>query len=252
MDNSLYALDSSTVGLCLCLCLRLCLFDWAPFRSTKAAIKLHTLLDRRGAIPAFIHISDGKMSDVKVLDMLSFEAGAFYVMDRGYLDFTRLHRLHQAGAFFVTRAKRGMHARRVYLAHADRSTCVICDQLVMLCGNYSVRNSPRAQSRPAANVPRQQRHPSRPSAAALTAWVLSAYGIRDEKSLRSRAHQEAFQGRAYLLRRAVNMPLPLPLPAVAECRKVSPSRTSKVQREIETSAPSAMLRKLQETCNVKN
>ena len=97
LDNTVYALDSSTVDLCLSL------FDWAPFRSTKAAIKLHTLLDLRGAIPAFIHISDGKMGDVNVLDMLSFEAGAFYVMDRGYLDFTRLHRLHQAGAFFVTR-----------------------------------------------------------------------------------------------------------------------------------------------------
>ena len=100
LDNTVYALDSSTVDLCLSL------FDWAPFRSTKAAIKLHTLLDLCGAIPAFIHISDGKMGDVNVLDMLAFEAGAFYVMDRGYLDFTRLHRLHQAGAFFVTRAKR--------------------------------------------------------------------------------------------------------------------------------------------------
>ena len=85
-----------------------------PFRSTKAAIELHTLLDLRGAVPAFIHITDGKMDDVNVLDMLSFEAGAFYVMDRGYLNFTRLHRVHRAGAFFVTRAKRGMDARRVY------------------------------------------------------------------------------------------------------------------------------------------
>ncbi len=101
LDSTVYALDSSTVDLCLSL------FDWAPFRSTKAAIKLHTLLDLRGAIPAFIHISDGKMGDVNVLDMLSFEAGAFYVMDRGYLDFTRLHRLHQASAFFVTRCRSG-------------------------------------------------------------------------------------------------------------------------------------------------
>ena len=97
LDNTVYALDSSTVDLCLSL------FDWAPFRSTKAAIKLHTLLDLRGAIPAFIHISDGKMGDVNMLDILAFGAGAFYVMDRGYLDFTRLHRLHQSGAFFVTR-----------------------------------------------------------------------------------------------------------------------------------------------------
>ena len=136
LDNTVYALDSSTVDLCLSL------FDWAPFRSTKAAIKLHTLLDLRGAIPAFIHISDGKMGDVNVLDMLSFEAGAFYVMDRGYLDFTRLHRLHQAGAFFVTRAKLGMNARRVYSAPVDRSTGLVCDQRVMLTGHYPVRNYP--------------------------------------------------------------------------------------------------------------
>ncbi len=95
-------MDSSTIDLCLSL------FSWAPFRSTKAAIKLHTLLDLRGAIPAFIHISDGKTHDVNVLDMLVFEAGAFYVMDRGYVDFARLHALHQAGAFFVTRAKSPM------------------------------------------------------------------------------------------------------------------------------------------------
>ena len=136
LDNTVYALDSSTVDLCLSL------FDWAPFRSTKAAIKLHTLLDLRGAIPAFIHISDGKMGDVNVLDMLTFEAGSFYVMDRGYLDFTRLHRLHQAGAFFVTRAKRGMNARRVYSTPVDRSTGLTCDQFVMLTGYYPVRNDP--------------------------------------------------------------------------------------------------------------
>ena len=136
LDNTVYALDSSTIDLCLSL------FDWAPFRSTKAAIKLHTLLDLRGAIPAFIHISDGKMHDVNVLDMLAFEAGAFYVMDRGYLDFARLYRLHQAGAFFVTRAKRGMDARRVYSNPVDRSTGVICDQLVMLTGYYPVRKYP--------------------------------------------------------------------------------------------------------------
>ena len=88
------------------------LFEWAPFRWTKAAIKLHTLLDLRGAIPAFVHVSDGKMHDVNVLDILPVEAGAFYVMDRGYLDFSRLYQMHQAGAFFVTRAKRGMDARR--------------------------------------------------------------------------------------------------------------------------------------------
>ena len=94
----------------------LSLFEWAPFRSTKAAIKLHTQLDLRGAIPAFIHISDGKLHDVNVLDILPVEAGAFYVMDRGYVDFARLYAMHQSGAFFVTRAKSGMDARRVYSA----------------------------------------------------------------------------------------------------------------------------------------
>ena len=136
LDNTVYALDSSTIDLCLSL------FDWAPFRSTKAAIKLHTLLDLRGAIPAFIHISDGKLHDVNVLDLLTFEAGAFYVMDRGYVDFSRLYVLHQAGAFFVTRAKSSMDARRVYSAATDRATGVICDQLVMLNGHYSVRKYP--------------------------------------------------------------------------------------------------------------
>jgi len=136
LDNTVYALDSSTIDLCLSL------FAWAPFRSTKAAIKLHTLLDLRGAIPAFIHISDGKLHDVNVLDMLAFEAGAFYVMDRGYLDFARLYVLHQAGAFFVTRAKSPLDARRVYSAATDRSTGVISDQHVMLSGYYSARKYP--------------------------------------------------------------------------------------------------------------
>ena len=136
LGNTVYALDSSTIDLCLSL------FDWAPFRSTKAAIKLHTLLDLRGAIPAFIHISDDKLHDVNVLDMLSFEAGAFYVMDRGYVDFARLYALHQAGAFFVTRAKSPMDARRVYSAATDRSTGIVSDQQVMLNGFYSARKYP--------------------------------------------------------------------------------------------------------------
>ena len=136
LDNTVYALDSSTVDLCLSL------FEWAPFRSTKAAIKLHTLLDLRGSIPAFIHISDGKLHDVNVLDMLTFEAGAFYVMDRGYVDFERLYALHQAGAFFVTRAKSPMDARRVYSTPTERDTGVICDQRVMLNGYYSARKYP--------------------------------------------------------------------------------------------------------------
>lgn len=136
LDNTVYALDSSTIDLCLSL------FAWAPFRSTKAAIKLHTLLDLRGAIPAFIHISDGKLHDVNVLDMLAFEAGAFYLMDRGYVDFARLYALHQAGAFFVTRAKSSMLARRVYSAPTDRSTGVIADQRVMLNSHDSARKYP--------------------------------------------------------------------------------------------------------------
>ena len=136
LDASVYALDATTIDLCLSL------FDWAPFRSTKAAIKLHTLLDLRGAIPAFIHISDGKLHDVNVLDILPVEAGAFYVMDRSYVDFERLYTMHQAGAFFVTRAKSGMDARRVYSVPTDRTRGVICDQRVMLNGYYSAMNYP--------------------------------------------------------------------------------------------------------------
>jgi Transposase DDE domain len=129
-------LDSSTIDLCLSL------FDWAPFRSTKAAIKLHTLLDLRGCIPAFIHVSDGKLHDVNVLDMLTFEPGAFYVMDRGYVDFARLYVVHQAGAFFVTRAKSNFNARRVYSTPCERNTGVICDQRVALNTFYAARDYP--------------------------------------------------------------------------------------------------------------
>ena len=136
LDATVYALDSTTIDLCLSL------FDWAPFRSTKAAVKMHTLLDLRGNIPAFIHLSDGKMGDVKVLDILPVEAGAFYIMDRGYVDFARLYKLHQAGAFFVTRAKRGMNARRVYSSKTDRATGVICDQLIALNGFYAAKDYP--------------------------------------------------------------------------------------------------------------
>jgi hypothetical protein len=136
LDATVYALDSTTIDLCLSL------FDWAPFRSTKAAVKMHTLLDLRGAIPAFIHVSDGKLGDVNVLDILPIEAGAFYIMDRGYLDFARLFKLHQSGAFFVTRAKRGMNARRVYSSATDRATGVICDQRIALNGFYVRRDYP--------------------------------------------------------------------------------------------------------------
>jgi len=136
LDATVYALDSTTIDLCLSL------FDWAPFRSTKAAVKMHTLLDLRGAIPAFIHVSDGKLGDVNVPDILPLEAGAFYIMDRGYLDFARLFKLHQSGAFFVTRAKRGMNARRVYSSATDRANGVICDQRIALNGVYVRRDYP--------------------------------------------------------------------------------------------------------------
>jgi hypothetical protein len=136
LDATVYALDSTTIDLCLSL------FDWAPFRTTKAAVKMHTLLDLRGAIPAFIHISDGKMGDVTVLDILPVEAGAFYVMDRGYLDFARLYKMHQAGAFFVTRAKSNTNARRVYSASIDRTTGVMCDQTIALNGFYVSQDYP--------------------------------------------------------------------------------------------------------------
>ena len=136
LDNTVYALDSTTIDLCLSL------FPWAPFRSTKAAIKLHTLLDLRGNIPSFIHISDGKWHDVNVLDLLILEAGAFYVMDRGYLDFERLYRLHQSGGFFVTRAKSNMNCQRVSSTPIDRTAGLICDQRVMLGGFYVAQDYP--------------------------------------------------------------------------------------------------------------
>jgi Domain of unknown function (DUF4372)/Transposase DDE domain len=136
LANTVYALDATTVDLCLSM------FPWAPFRSTKAAVKLHTLLDLRGSIPTFIHISDGKLHDVNVLDLLIIEAGAFYIMDRGYLDFERLYALDQAGGFFVTRAKRNLDTRRLYSAPVDRSTGVISDQTIALNGFYAAKHYP--------------------------------------------------------------------------------------------------------------
>ncbi len=136
LDHTVYALDATTIDPCLSV------FPWAPFRSTKAAIKLHTLLDLRGSIPSFIHISDGKLHDVNVLDLLIPEPGSFYVMDRGYLDFTRLYALDQAGSFFVTRAKRNMNARRLYSAPVDRGTGLICDQTIALNGFYAEQAYP--------------------------------------------------------------------------------------------------------------
>jgi hypothetical protein len=134
LDNTVYALDSSTIDLCLSV------FPWAPFRSTKAAVKLHTLIDLRGRIPSVVHISDGKRADVSVLDDLIPEPGAFYVMDRGYIDFERLMRFHLGGSFFVTRAKSNMSYRRRYSHAVDRSTGLLCDQSIVVKG-YGCREA---------------------------------------------------------------------------------------------------------------
>ena len=131
LKDTVYALDSTTIDLCLSV------FSWAPFRSTKAAVKLHTLLDLRGSIPSFIFISDGKFHDVNVLDYLVPEPGAFYIMDRAYIDFERLARLNDAGSFFVTRAKSNFRAQRRYSRAVDRATGLVCDQTVVLTGFYS-------------------------------------------------------------------------------------------------------------------
>jgi len=136
LSNTVYALDSTTIDLCLSV------FPWAHFRSTKAAVKMHTLLDLRGSIPTFIHVSDGKLHDVHALDLLIPEAGAIYVMDRAYVDFARLHVLHQAGAFFVTRAKSNLVAHRVYSAPVERNTGLMCDQTITLDGFYSRQGFP--------------------------------------------------------------------------------------------------------------
>ena len=136
LKNTVYVLDSTTIDLCLSV------FPWAHFRSTKSAVKMHTLLDLRGDIPSFIHISDGKLHDVHALDMLVPEAGAIYLMDRGYIDFGRLYGLHQAGAFFVTRAKSNLNAHRVYSASTDRTGGVIADQTIALDGTRSRQDYP--------------------------------------------------------------------------------------------------------------
>ena len=133
LQETVYALDATTIDLCLSV------FPWAEFRSTKAAIKLHTLLDLRGNIPTFIHISDGKVHEVNILDQLLPEPGAFYIMDRGFLDFQRLYRFHEAGSFFVTRGKSNLQVQRRYSHPVDRSTGLICDQSVVLSGFYSHR-----------------------------------------------------------------------------------------------------------------
>ena len=136
LNETVYALDATTIDLCLSV------FPWAHFRKTKGAIKLHTLLDLRGNIPTFIHISDGKLHEVNTLDIIPVEAGSFYIMDRGYLDYARLYALSQASAFFITRAKSNMRCRRVYSHPVDRSTGLICDQSVLLTVPKSSRDYP--------------------------------------------------------------------------------------------------------------
>ena len=147
LTNTVYALDSTTIDLCLSV------FPWAHFRTTKAAVKMHTLLDLKGSIPSFIHVSDGKLHDVHALDLLELEAGAIYVMDRGYVDFARLHALHLAGAFFVTRAKSNMKWHRVYSMPTDRTTGIICDQRIALDGFYTQQDYPAQMRRVRFNDP---------------------------------------------------------------------------------------------------
>jgi len=136
LQQTIYALDATTIDLCLSV------FPWASFRQTKAAIKLHTLLDLRGNIPTFISITDGKVHDVNVLDVLPIEPGAFYIMDRGYLDYARLYTISQATGFFVTRSKSNFKCRRIYSHHVDRSTGLRYDQTIMLTGFYSLKDYP--------------------------------------------------------------------------------------------------------------
>ena len=136
LANTVYALDATTIDLCLSV------FPWAPFRTTKAAVRMHTLLDLRGNIPSFIHISDGKWHEVNIFDMLVPEPGAFYVMDRGYVDFEQLHRLHQAGSFFVIRGKSNLRFKRRYSLESDRANGIICDQIGTLTGFYSAKGYP--------------------------------------------------------------------------------------------------------------
>jgi len=136
LDQTVYALDASTIDLCLSL------FPWAKFRKHKAGIKLHTLLDLRGSIPTLVIITPAKVHDVNILDQLWFEPAAIYIMDRGYVDFARLYRIHQSSAFFVTRAKKNFDFRRLYSNAVDRSTGLQCDQRISLDGFYTKRDYP--------------------------------------------------------------------------------------------------------------
>ncbi len=136
LDNTVYALDSTTIDLCLSL------FPWAKFRRTKGAVKMHTLLDLHGPIPSFIEVTTGKIHDVNILDQIIPEPGSFYIMDRAYLDFVRLHVLTQASAFFVIRAKTNLQFQRLYSHPVDKTTGIQYDQTVGLTGFYSVKGYP--------------------------------------------------------------------------------------------------------------
>ncbi len=137
LDNTVYALDTTTIDLSLKV------FPWAHFRTAKAAVKMHTQIDLRGNIPSFIHISDGKMHEVNVLDLIAPEPGSFTIMDRGFLDFARLYRLTQAGAFFVIRPKSNTLFQRIYSRAVDKTTGLRCDQTVRLTGVKSARDYPQ-------------------------------------------------------------------------------------------------------------
>lgn len=136
LKNMVYAFDSTTIDLCLTL------YPWASFRKHKAAVKLHTLLDLRGSIPTFVEITSADVHDVNALDLLSYEAGAFYIIDKGYIDYSRLYEIEQAKAYFVTRAKENFAFKRVYSNPVNKKRGVICDQLVNLNGYYAAKNYP--------------------------------------------------------------------------------------------------------------
>jgi hypothetical protein len=141
LKSTVYALDSTTIDLCMSM------FPWARFRKTKSAIKLHTLMNLRGSIPEFIHISDGKIHDVNILDLLVPIPGSYYIMDRAYLDFERLYNLHMEKAFFVTRAKTNFKFKRRYSNAVDKSTGVQCDQTIILTTHYPAKKYPEALRR---------------------------------------------------------------------------------------------------------
>ena len=136
LKNNVFAIDATTIDLCLST------FYWATFRSTKGGIKLHTQLDLKTSIPTFIHFSPASVHDVNVLDVISFETDSFYIMDRGYVDYKRLYRIHQCSAFFVTRAKDNMNYRRLYSHGVDKTKGVLCDQTILLNGYYAAKDYP--------------------------------------------------------------------------------------------------------------